>query len=148
MAHREPLLSRSVRICAGTAVLALAFGGVAAAQDDPYGIGTPVAASGTGVTAAPGLEAIELASGLTATLVSDKVGLAPDMIALWPDGTAPTHAIICNELEPGESSVDQASVQLVDLATGDVTDMLTGHDQLRPGQDDRLGHGARGRGGG
>ena len=72
MVHREPLLSRSVRICAGTAVLALAFSGVAAAQDDPYGIGTPVAASGTGVTAAPGLEAIELASGRITLRLAEK----------------------------------------------------------------------------
>jgi secreted PhoX family phosphatase len=89
-----------------------------------YGIGTPVEASGTGVFAGPATEAVTAASGLTVTLVSDQVGISGDMIALWPDSSAPTHAIICNEIDPEEA--DQASVQLVDLATGAVTDMIRG----------------------
>jgi len=118
--------------CVGALAGAIALVAVvpALAQDQDFGIGTPLAESGTGVTAAPGLEAIKLASGLTATLVSDKVGYAPDMIALWPDNAAPTHAVICNEEFP--EGVEQASVQLVDLTTGDVTDMLTGMSSCDP----------------
>jgi secreted PhoX family phosphatase len=123
MLHRD-LRPGGAALLAIGATLALVAGPVAA-QDDPYGIGTPVAASGTGVTGAPALEAIELASGLKATLVSDAIAEVPDMIGLLPYGAAqPTHAVICNEIDPAETP--QASVQLVDLATGAATDMLSG----------------------
>ena len=63
--------------------------------------------------------------------MSDKVGLAPGHDRrCGPASSAPTHAIICNEENP--EGVDQASVQLVDLATGDVTDMLTGMSSCDP----------------
>ena len=122
MLHHDLRTAGAALFAIGTTLALTA--GPAAAQDDPYGIGTPVPASGTGVTGAPALDAIQLASGLKATLVSDQVGLVADMIGLWPDGAAPTHAIICNENDPEE--LDQASVQLVDLSTGAVTDMLSG----------------------
>lgn len=123
------MLMREMR---GRGAVALAIGATlavvavpAAAQDDPYRIGTPVAASGTGVSAAPASEVVTAADGLTVTLVSDQVGIDADMMALWPDSSAPTHAIICNEVDGSEEGA-QASVQRVDLATGAVEDMLSG----------------------
>lgn len=120
-----------IREIRGRGAVALAIGATlavvaapAAAQEDPYRIGTPVAESATGVSAAPAVEVVTAADGLTVTLVSDQVGIDADMLALWPDSSAPTHAIICNEIDPEE--VDQASVQRVDLATGEVTDMISG----------------------
>src|SRR5262245_34429126 len=116
------------RATVATAVIVTAtatIGASALAQDeDAFGIGTPVDASATGVFAGPAVDAVTVASGLTVSLVSDQVGLNPDMIALWPDNSAPTHAIFCNEIDPSE--VDQASVQLVDLQSGDVIDIASG----------------------
>ena len=107
------------------AVLGLAIVASAAAQDEPdFGIGTPVPVSGTGVTAGPAEEAVTAASGLTVSVASDQVGLDADMIALLPDNAAPTHAGDLQRDRSGES--DQASVQLVDLAAGAVTDMISG----------------------
>lgn len=108
------------------AIVAALLGATAAvAQNEAeFRIGTPLAEAATGTTAAPALEAVTAASGLTVTLVSDRVGIMADQIALWPDSAHPAHAIICNEGDPRESR--QASVQLVDLTSGDVSDMISG----------------------
>jgi secreted PhoX family phosphatase len=119
------MLRRPALVGATSIVATLVFTGAAVAQDADFGIGTPLAESGTGVSGAPGPEVVQAADGLTVTLVSDQVGIDADMIALWPDSTAPTHAIICNEVDGSEEGA-QASVQRVDLASGDVTDMLSG----------------------
>lgn len=123
MLHRHLRTGGAAAVALG-ATFALVAGPVGA-QDDPYGIGNPVTASATGVTGAAALDAVQLASGLTATVVSDQVGINADMIGLLPYGAdKPTHAVICNEIDPAETQ--QASVQLVDLATGGVTDILSG----------------------
>jgi uncharacterized protein DUF839 len=56
------------------------------------------------------LQAIQLAPGLRASLVSTSVASAADQIALWPDDDHPTHLFVCDE----ETSVP--AVQRVDLA--------------------------------
>jgi secreted PhoX family phosphatase len=116
---------RTVLIATAAAIVVVAGTGAVAAQDPDFGIGTPLAASGTGVSGAPALDVVQAADGLSVTLVSDRVGIDADMIALWPDQAAPTHAIICNEVDGTEEGA-QASVQRVDLTTGEVTDMLSG----------------------
>ena len=79
----------------------------------------------------PGDQAVELAGGLSAHLVSDRVGENADMIALWPNDTSPTHAIICNEIT-GAPAGSRATIQSVDLATGDVDDIAFGLNSCDP----------------
>src|SRR5262245_11318871 len=62
-----------------------------AAQSKPlFGFGHPLAGGATGSTNAPGAAAVEAAAGLQVSLVSHTVGEDADMIALWPDDSAPT----------------------------------------------------------
>jgi hypothetical protein len=112
-----------------------------AAKSQPlFGFGHPLDEGFTGAFDGPGDEAVELAKGLTATLVSDAVGRRADMIALWPDDASPTHAIICNEIDTanpnagGSPNPDfgKATVQRVRLSDGQVTDMVTGHNACDP----------------
>jgi hypothetical protein len=68
-------------------------------------------------------QAIELADGLRATLVSSAVHFSTDQIALWPDDDNPTHLFVCDE----ESSIP--AVQRVDLskpAGSNATTIVTG----------------------
>ena len=99
-----------------------------AAQSKPlYGVGHPLDSGATGETDASGAAAVEAANGLTVSVVSDLVGEDADMIALWPDDTNPTQAIICNEIDSTVAdNLGKPTVQRVDLATGAVTDMVTG----------------------
>ena len=61
-----------------------------AAKSQPlFGFGHPLDAGVAGAFDGPGDEAVELAKGLTATLVTDAVGRRADMIALWPDDSQP-----------------------------------------------------------
>ncbi len=91
-----------------------------------FGFGAPVRQSAdTPSSAAPGPQAVDVAGRLKVTLVSDKVGRNADMIALWPSNDNPTHAIICNEIN-GTATGAAASVQLVDLFSGQVSDILFG----------------------
>src|SRR5215217_5710860 len=60
-----------------------------------FGFERPVpSAATTPSSTAPGPQAITIAKGLTAGLVSDRVGENADMIALWPNDENPTYAII------------------------------------------------------
>lgn len=97
------------------------------AQSQPlFGFGAPLAASATAPSSSlPGNLAVDVAKGLKVTLVSDRVGENPDMIALWPNDTHPTHAIICNEID-GTGYGSPATVQRVELATGNVAPMVYG----------------------
>jgi hypothetical protein len=74
---------------------------------------------------APGPDAVTVAKGLHAELVTDRVGVNADMIALWPDDASPTHAIVCNEIN-GTQNGAPASVQRVRLSDGAVSDMISG----------------------
>jgi len=104
-----------------------------AAQSKPlFGFGHPLQAGATGSTDAPGAAAVEAAGGLTVSVVSDKVGEDADMIALWPNHSSPSVAFICNEIDStAAGNVGKPTVQRVDLATGDVTDLITGTTSCR-----------------
>ena len=135
MKRRTMLLAMVVAIIAfgaGAALSAVDFGGsvesqLASKSQQLFGTGQPLAESST-ISADPAAAAddatqlVTLAKGLHASVVTQGVA-APvvDMIALWPDDTAPTHVIFCNEDGAGDPGV-----QRLDLATGEVTTMVTG----------------------
>ena len=97
-----------------------------------YGFGHPLDHElSTTTFDGPGDQAVELAGGLQATLVSDLVGEDADMIALWPDDAHPTYAIICNEID-GSAAGTPATVQRVRLSDGQVSDMVFGHVSCDP----------------
>ncbi len=98
-----------------------------------FGIGHPLTAGLKGAFDGPGDEAVELAGGLSARVVSSSVGEVADMIALWPNDAEPTHSIICNEID-GSAAGTPAAVQRVDLATGAVADIAFGLTSCDPVQ--------------
>jgi secreted PhoX family phosphatase len=68
-------------------------------------------------------KAIEVAPGLTVSVVSSSVASAADQIALWPDDDHPTHLFVCDE----ETSTP--AVQRVDLSAppgSNATTIVTG----------------------
>jgi hypothetical protein len=72
-----------------------------------------------------------LAQGLKAQFVARNVAFLGDMIAFWPDDINYTHLIVCIEQErsgttPGGNEGLNASVQRVDVKTGDVETILHG----------------------
>jgi hypothetical protein len=139
--------SRMRPIAAGVAIAAIAAGSTfALSRQDPgaayihdlsaqsqalFGFGHPLANAVSGGFAGPGDQAVELAGGLSATVVSDTVGEDADMIALWPNDEAPTDAIVCNEID-GSAPGSPATVQRVHLADGVVTDMISGNISCDP----------------
>jgi hypothetical protein len=139
--------SRLRPIAAGVAIAAIAAGSTfALSRQDPgaayihdlstqsqalFGFGHPLANAVSGGFAGPGDQAVELAGGLSATVVSDAVGEDADMIALWPNDEAPTDAIVCNEID-GSAPGAPATVQRVHLADGVVTDMISGNISCDP----------------
>ena len=90
-----------------------------------FGFGRPLDHELKADFSGPGDQAVELAKGLTATLVSSSVGEDADMIALWPNDDAPTDAIICNEIT-GNTPGSPGTLQRVHLADGAVTDIAFG----------------------
>src|SRR5436190_1954353 len=63
-----------------------------------FGIRHPLEKSALGpYDAADNLKAIEVADGLSVSLVSSSVPSAADQIAFWPDDEHPTHLFICGE---------------------------------------------------
>ncbi len=66
---------------------------------------------------AAGCDLISVAAGLKCNVVSEKpnLGVAIDMMVLWPNNTAPTHIIACNE-QVGPTGA--GSVQRINLSTG------------------------------
>jgi hypothetical protein len=98
---------------------------LAAQSQAIYGFGHPLDHEVSGGFDGPGDQAVELAKGLTAHVVSSSVGEDADMIALWPDDDAPTDAIICNEIT-GNVAGTPATLQRVHLADGQVTDIAFG----------------------
>lgn len=91
-----------------------------------FGFGKPLDAGVTGTFTGPGNQAVELAKGLTARLITDHVGQNADLIALWPDDQNPTYAIVCNEIN-GTPAGSPATVQRVRLSDGAVSDMVLGN---------------------
>ncbi|HEX2754674.1 MAG TPA: alkaline phosphatase PhoX [Candidatus Limnocylindrales bacterium] len=98
---------------------------LAAQSQAIYGFGHPLDHAATGTFTGPGDQAVELAKGLTARVVSSVIGENPDMIGLWPDDSAPTDAIICNEIT-GNVAGAPATLQRVHLADGVVSDIAFG----------------------
>ena len=96
-----------------------------------FGFGHPLDKAVSGDFAGPGDEAVELAKGLSVRVVSDRVGVNADMIALWPNDASPTDAIVCNEID-GSVAGSAATVQRVHLADGAVTDMISGNVSCDP----------------
>jgi secreted PhoX family phosphatase len=132
----------SVRVCIVIAGLTLVGAGARIAADEGrpdfgafvqsllrdqsealFGIGRPLAHSAVGPFDGPSVDALDLAHGLKATLISSAVENAADQIAMWPDDDHPTHLFVCDE----ETSVP--AVQRVDLgkpADANATTIVTG----------------------
>jgi secreted PhoX family phosphatase len=74
-------------------------------------------------------KAIEVASGLSVSLVSSSVASAADQIALWPDDDHPTHLFVCEE------ETSNPAVQRVDLSeppASNATTIVTGLSSCDP----------------
>ena len=91
---------------------------------DLFGILQPLGQSALGpYNGADSTASIEVAKGLTVSLVSSSVAPTADMIALWPNDANPTHLFVC--IEAGGNP----SVQRVDLskpANANATTIVTG----------------------
>ncbi len=98
---------------------------LAAQSQAIFGFGHPLDHELSGEFTGPGDQAVELAGGLNARVVSSSVGENADMIALWPDDDHPTDAIICNEIT-GDVAGSPATLQRVHLADGTVSDIAFG----------------------
>jgi secreted PhoX family phosphatase len=75
-----------------------------------FGFQRPVDESAIGPFNGPSVDALALASGLKATLISSAVHASADQIALWPDDDHPTHLFVCDE------ETSNPAVQRVDLS--------------------------------
>jgi secreted PhoX family phosphatase len=141
MKRRTTLLAAIVGIVVLTAGVALSAVDFGLTRDhlltsktrSLFGIKDDVAASSTTsadptAAAADATRLVTVARGLRARVVTQGVA-APtiDMIALWPNGSSPTHMIFCNE-----QGVGDPGVQRLDLATGDVATMVTGTQSCDP----------------
>ena len=104
------------------------FGALAAQQlrahaELLFGFTHPLEESAKGPFTGPSVEALELAKGLHATLISSAVHFSGDQIALWPDDDHPRYLFVCDE----ESS--NPAVQRIDLrkpANANATTIVTG----------------------
>jgi len=88
-----------------------------------FGFARPLDGSAAGPFDGPSSEALVLAKGLRATVVSSAVHFSADQIALWPDDRNPRYLFVCDE----ESS--NPAVQRVDLrkpANANATTIVTG----------------------
>src|SRR5262249_43626691 len=88
-----------------------------------FGFNHPLQQSALGPFDGPSVDALELAGGLTATLISSAVENAADQIAMWPDDAHPTHLFVCDE------ETSNPAVQRVDLsqpAGSNATTIVTG----------------------
>jgi len=93
----------------------------------PYGVDSGIGASSTqaislaDATADP-LKLATFAPGLSARVVTSGVAAQNiDQMALWPDATAPTHLIGCNE-----QGATDPGLQRIDIATGATDTIVTG----------------------
>jgi secreted PhoX family phosphatase len=75
-----------------------------------FGFHRPLDESAIGPFDGPSVDALELAGGLKATLISSAVENAADQIAMWPDDAHPTHLFVCDE------ETTNPAVQRVDLS--------------------------------
>jgi secreted PhoX family phosphatase len=94
-----------------------------------FGFSHPLEESAVGPFDGPSVNALALADGLKATLVSSSVHQSTDQIALWPDNNDPKYLFVCDE----ESS--NPAVQRVDLskpAGSNATTIVTGLSSCDP----------------
>jgi hypothetical protein len=61
------------------------------------------------------LGAIELAEGLTASVITDATDSLSNQIALWPDQAHPTHLFVCMEHYFSGNNPNQISVQRITM---------------------------------
>ena len=97
-----------------------------------FGVGTPIKESSSkqltkGQANADPTRLVTLAKGLSAHVVAFGGGFEPDQISLWPNATNPTHLIACNGSDPSD-----VGLELIELATGKVTNIVTGTDSCDP----------------
>ena len=89
-----------------------------------FGFTRPLESSAVGPFDNPdSTKALELADGLTATLISSAVHASADQIAMWPDDDNPRYLFVCDE------EVSTPAVQRVDLskpANANATTIVTG----------------------
>ena len=89
---------------------------LSARSEQLFGVGKPVAASALGpYTAADNANAVEIAKGLTVSVVSNVTDQQADMIAFWPDDEHPTHVFVCVENFFSGNNPNTISVQRVAL---------------------------------
>jgi Bacterial protein of unknown function (DUF839) len=95
-----------------------------------FGFTHPLAESALGpYDGADNTKAIQVADGLTVSLVSSSVASAADQIALWPDDENPTHLFVCDE------ETSNPAVQRVDLSlppSVNATTIVTGLSSCDP----------------
>ena len=89
-----------------------------------FGFSHPLAESALGpYDGADNASSIQVAQGLTVSLVSSSVASAADQIALWPNDDNPTHLFVCDE------ETSNPAVQRVDLSrppSSNATTIVTG----------------------
>ena len=95
-----------------------------------FGIRHPLDESAKGPYDGPdNLQAIQLAPGLRASLVSSSVASATDQIAFWPNDEHPTHVFVCDE------ETSNPAVQRIDLSgppSSNATTIVTGLSSCDP----------------
>jgi secreted PhoX family phosphatase len=103
---------------------------LSAQAEELFGFNHPLESSSVGpYDGADNLKAIEVADGLTASLVSSSVASAADQIAMWPNDDNPRYLFVCDE----ETSTP--AVQRVDLtkpAGSNVTTIVNGLSSCDP----------------
>jgi secreted PhoX family phosphatase len=103
---------------------------LSAHSEQLFGFRHPLTESALGpFDGADNTQAIQLADGLQATLVSSSVASAADQIAMWPNDDNPTHLFVCDE----ETSTP--AVQRVDLSLppgSNATTIVTGLESCDP----------------
>lgn len=88
-----------------------------------FGFEDPLEESALGPFDGDSTQALEVAKGLTVTLISSGGHHSTDQIAMWPDDNHPTHLFVCNE------ETSNPAVQRIDLsrpANANVTTLVTG----------------------
>jgi len=97
---------------------------LSAHSEQLFGFTHPLEASAAGPFDNPdSTKALELAQGLTATLISSAVHASADQIAMWPNDDNPQYLFVCDE------EVSTPAVQRVDLskpANANATTIVTG----------------------
>jgi len=104
-----------------------------------FGVDAPLARPAQASDYQPRSEAdaerrVLLAAGLKADFVTRHIASPADMMALYPDGAAPTHLIACieqprNGVTPDGNGGLNAGIQRVELASGKIETILHGTDK-------------------